>query len=302
MKLLLNDGGKLRAFWRALIFFWIGTGLSWAEAALLSDITKHYPALDHLTFQTIIFFEGLTLVNALVCTWIFSRYENRRLDSYGLPIREAFSARFWEGLALGIVAPALVGLGMLALHGWVIDGVNLHGVEWLVFPLGWLVANVVVGFAEEMWYRGYMLQTLSKSLGFWPAVVILSLLFVSDHYFFKAGENLYDVVTLFLFGVFICLSVRRTGTLWFAVGFHIAFDFMQLFVIGTRNGALTPVGSLFVSHFPGPAWVNGGVLGTEASVLVYPVIILMYIYLLWRYPRNQALVDPPEDVKLPSFR
>jgi hypothetical protein len=93
------------------------------------------------------------------------------------------------------------------------------------------------------------------------------------------------------------LSVRRTGTLWFAIGFHVAFDFMQLFVIGTRNGSLTPVGSLFVSHFPGPSWINGGALGTEASALVYPVTLLMYAYLMWRYPRDQALIDPPEDIK-----
>jgi membrane protease YdiL (CAAX protease family) len=296
VKLLFNDDGKLRAFWRVLVFFWIGTGLSWVEADLINVVTNHYPALNQLSIQAIIFFEGMTLVNALVCTWVFARYEKRRIDSYGLPIREAFSARLWEGLALGAVVPALVGLGMLALHGWVIVGFNLHGGEWFVLPLGWLVANIFVGIAEETWYRGYMLQTLSKSLGFWPAAVILSLLFVSDHYFFKTGENLYDVVTLFFFGIFICLSVRRTGTLWFGVGFHIAFDFMQLFVIGTRNGALTPVGSLFVSHFPGPAWINGGALGTEASVLVYPATILMFTYLLWRYPRNQALSDPPEDI------
>ena len=299
MKLLFNSEGQLRAFWRVLVFFWIGTLLSWVEADVLAGLTSRYPALDHLTFQAIGFFECLTLVNALICTWIFARYEHRRIDSYGLPAREAFSARFWEGVALGIAAPALVGLGMLALHGWVIVGLNLHGIEWLVFPLGWLLANVLVGFAEETWYRGYMLQTLSKSLGFWPAAVILSLLFVSDHYFFKTGENMYDVVTLFTFGIFICLSVRRTGSLWFGVGFHIAFDIMQLFVIGTRNGSLTPVGSLFVSQFPGPAWVNGGVLGTEASVLVYPVTVLMYIYLLWRYPRAQALTEPPEDVNMP---
>lgn len=302
MGLFVNSDRKLRSLWRVLVFFWIGTLLSWAEAGLLGAVTGRYPSLSLLTIQTIIFFEGLTLVNALVCTWIFARYEHRRIDSYGLPIREAFSAPFWDGLALGVVVPALVGIGMLVLHGWVIVGVNPHGIEWLLFPLGWLVANIVVGVAEESWYRGYMLQTLSRSLGFWPAAVILSLLFVSDHYFFKTGENLYDVVTLFTFGMFICLSVRRTGSLWFGVGFHIAFDYMQLFVIGTRNGALTPVGALFVSQFPGPAWINGGVLGTEASLLLYPLMILMYIYLLWRYPRNQALTDPPEDIKLPYLR
>lgn len=298
-RLFLNDQGKLRAIWRALCFFWIGTGLSWVEASLFNGITGRYPALDQLTIQSVVFFEGQTLANAIVCTWIFSRYENRRIDSYGLPVRQAFSAPFWDGLALGLAAPALVGLGMLALHGWVIVGINVHGAEWLLLPLGWLAANIVVGISEEAWYRGYMLQTLSKSFGFWPAAVVLTLLFVSDHYFFKQGENLYDVVTLFAFGLFVCLSVRRTGALWFGVGFHIAFDFMQLFVIGTRNGSLTPVGALFVSQWPGPAWVNGGVLGTEASVLVYPVTLFMYLYLLWRYPRNQALVDPPEDIKLP---
>jgi membrane protease YdiL (CAAX protease family) len=246
-----------------------------------------------LTIQTIVFYEGLLLLSALIATAVLARYEKRRIDSYGLPMDQALSRPFWDGVFVGFTGPALVGIGMLALHGWVIKGFNLHGAGWLIFPLGWLIANIVVGVAEEAWYRGYMLQTLVRSLGFWPAAVVLSLLFTADHYFFKTGENVWDAISLFALGIFICLTVRRTGSLWFAVGFHIAFDYVQLFIIGTRNGAQTPVGRLFDSTFPGPPWVNGGVLGTEASALMYPAIALMYVYLLLRYPKNVALLDNP---------
>ncbi|MGC2405591.1 MAG: hypothetical protein WA431_04225 [Candidatus Cybelea sp.] len=43
---------------------------------------------------------------------------------------------------------------------------------------------------------------------------------------------------------------------------------MQLFVIGTRNGGQVPAAHLLNVSFPGPAWVNGGSLGTEASFLM----------------------------------
>jgi hypothetical protein len=101
-------------------------------------------------------------------------------------------------------------------------------------------------------------------------------------YFFKAGENIWDVITLVSLSLMLCYSVIRTGTLWFAVGFHIAFDYMQLFVIGTPNGTRVPQGRLLDSGFHGPAWLTGGDLGTEASFLMYPVIGLAWLYIWWR--------------------
>ena len=83
-------------------------------------------------------------------------------------------------------------------------------------------------------------QTLWKAVGFWPAAILIALNFAADHYFTKDGENIWDVITLVSLSLLMCDSVRRTGTLWFAVGFHIAFDYMQLFIIGTPNGSRSP--------------------------------------------------------------
>jgi membrane protease YdiL (CAAX protease family) len=72
---------------------------------------------------------------------------------------------------------------MIALGGMTIHGLSLHGWEILRGALAWLGACVLVGVAEELLFRGYLLQTLWKSLGFWPAAVLISAWFAADHYF-----------------------------------------------------------------------------------------------------------------------
>jgi hypothetical protein len=74
------------------------------------------------------------------------------------------------------------------------------------------------------------------------------------------------------------MSVRVTGSLWWAVGWHAAFDFGQLFIIGTRNGGQVPQGRLLDATFPGPAWITGGELGSEASYFMIPPTIATFFY------------------------
>jgi hypothetical protein len=77
----------------------------------------------------------------------------------------------------------------------------------------------------------------------------------------------------------LATALHATGL---SPGYHAAFDYMQLFVIGTRNGNVEPVNHLLSTSFQGPDWVTGGVLGTEASFLMYPSIVLMFVYIGWR--------------------
>jgi CAAX protease family protein len=87
--------------------------------------------------------------------------------------------------------------------------------------------------------------------------------------------------------VLLCISVRITGSLWWAVGWHAAFDFGQLFIIGTPNGGRIPQGRLFDVTFQGPAWITGGELGTEASYFMIPATIATFFYVYF-FLRRQA--------------
>ena len=283
-RVLTGADGKLRPIVRALIYsalaFWLLSADEFLGPPLRRAATELHAT--GLSPGREAFYETVNLLTALILTWIFASYEGRRADEYGLPLGQAFGARFWEGFAIGVVNAGAVAAGMIALGGMTVHGLALHGTMILWATLAWLGSNVLVGVAEEYLFRGYLLQTLWKSLGFWPAAVLIALWFGADHYFFKRGENVWDLISLVSLGIWLCYSVLRTGSLWLAAGYHAAFDFMQLFVIGTRNGSIAPVNHLLSTSFQGPAWLTGGVLGTEASFFMYPSIALMFLYIGWR--------------------
>lgn len=289
-KAFLGEGGKLRFFWRAAIFVALAVGvvnpsLDWVFERIVQDL-RLSPGLSAANI-------GLNEVEnfliALVCTGIFAFYERRRVDSYGLPVGRAFSLQTLEGILAGVVMAGAVAIGMIAFGGMQIRGFALAGSLLAASAFAWLGANICVGVAEEFFFRSYFQQTLWKSIGFWPSASVIALLFAADHYFFKSGENIWDVITLVSLSLLMSYSMLRTGALWFAVGFHISFDYMQLFVIGTKNGNAVPVGRLLDATFNGPAWLTGGVLGTEASFLMYPAIALLWLYVWWRYRNNPPL-------------
>lgn len=279
----VGEDRKVRPIWRAVLFFALGNFV--LPLALSQPFTALAAGLhvgNELSAASVAFYEAMLLVISLLLTWLFALYEGRRVDSYGLRAGLAFGGRFWEGFAIGVVNAGAVALGMIALGGMTVHGLALQSSALVLAALAWFGTNLVIGLGEEMWYRGYLFQTLWKAIGFWPSAIAIALLFASDHYFFKQGENVWDVITLVSLSVWVCYSVLKTGTLWLAVGYHVAFDYMQLFVIGTKNGNLVPVDHLLDVTFSGPAWVTGGVLGTEASFLMYPLIALMFVYVWWR--------------------
>jgi membrane protease YdiL (CAAX protease family) len=180
---------------------------------------------------------------------------------------------------------------MLVTGGMRIHGIALRRIDLITSPLLWLVAMLFVGITEEYVFRGYALQSLWRGAGFWPAALITTALFAGLH-LVKPHENAIDIGMIFALGLIICISVRITGSLWWAVGWHAAFDFGQLFIIGTPNGGRVPQGRLFDVTFPGPAWSTGGDLGTEASYFMIPAVVGTFLYIMCFLRRVQETTAP----------
>ena len=282
LRLIFIGADGLRHGWRFLIFvasivlvsqFLEQPAIAFLEAKLHVDRSA-------LSAPSIILGDGFDLVAVLIVTGVFALCERRRIDSYGLPINEAFGGLFWNGTVAALVVIAFVAAAMLVTGGMRIRGIALRGTDLISSPLLWLVAMLFVGVTEEYFFRGYALQSLWRGAGFWPAALITTALFAGLH-LVKPHENAIDIGMIFVLGLIICMSVRITGSLWWAVGWHAAFDFGQLFVIGTRNGGRVPQGRLFGVTFSGPAWITGGELGTEASYFMIPAVLGTLIYVIW---------------------
>ena len=289
-QLVIGRDGDLRLIWRAILYYVAGTYVIFpAVGRVLAFITAPMHLKPGLAPGNLAAGEFDNILTAGICTGVFALYERRRIDSYGLPFGEAFGRQTMQGVTAGILMAGSVALGMIALGGMRIDGLALKGGAMIFSAAAWLFATACAGFAEEFWFRSYLQQTLWKNIGFWPASAAIALVFAAEHYFEKQGENMRDVISLVALSMLLSYSMLRTRTLWFAVGFHSAFNFMQLFVIGTPNGARFPEGRLLAARFTGPAWLTGGVLGTEASFLMYPAIALLWCWVWWRYRRVPPL-------------
>jgi uncharacterized protein len=225
----------------------------------------------------------MELMTAVVPALIMAKVEKRPFDSYGLPVRKAFGKPFWVGAVWGIIAITLLLLGIRGLHGFYFGHFALHGVRILKFALFWGAFFLLVGLFEEFLLRGYALFTLTTGIGFWPAAVLLSLLFGSAH-MNNPGETWTGELAAALIGLFFCLTLRRTGDLWFAVGFHASFDWGETFLFSVPNSGMVSPGHLLNSSFQGPRWLTGGTVGPEGSVFVFVLIALLWVAFDRLYP------------------
>lgn len=284
-KIFFNSDG-LRAGWRLLIFGGIYVGLGYAANWIVLR-------LFHLEQQSFLDPIGLSvdelqaLLQVLIATWIMARIERRRFPDYGIPVRDAFGRNFWVGIVWGLGSTSLlVGL-IAAFGGYRIVGLAIRGGTLWYFLGLWIVANVLIGFSEELQFRAYLLTTLSDGIGFWWASIVLSVAFGALHYFFKPHERWEDFASTGLLALFMCLTLRRTGSLAFAIGWHAAFDFANLFLWSGQNAGEYAVGHLLETRWQGPQWLTGGLLGPEASWMVFAVIVVMFVLFNWLYPEKK---------------
>jgi membrane protease YdiL (CAAX protease family) len=223
----------------------------------------------------------------LAAAWIMSLIEKRPFGEYGMPLSEAFGKRFWEGMLWGIVTISLV-IGLIAAVGAYSFGpLALAGSAIFRNAVLWLIGFFLVGVFEEFAFRGYMQYTLGSGIGFWPAAAILSALFAAAH-LNNPGEGIVGALSVVVIAIFFCLTLRRTGNLWFAIGLHCSFDWGETFLYSVPNSGTTTAGALSHSSLHGARWITGGAVGPEGSIFCFLCVALLFLLFHLKYPPKRA--------------
>src|SRR5208282_5281497 len=133
------------------------------------------------------------------------------------------------------------------LHAFAFGHVVLHGSRLTRFAAFWALMFLLVGLFEEFLMRGYTQFTLARGIGFWPAAVTLSCGFGLIH-LRNEGEHWQGLLAAAAIGFFLCLTLRRTGNLWFAVGFHAAWDWGETYLYSVPDSGTMMPGHLLRSN------------------------------------------------------
>ena len=241
----------LRAGWGILIFIAILVAEVFALRFVLSVIHHgHKAGTSAMTPVATLTAEGVMAAIAVVATLLTALIERRSLVRLGFGLKNALP-RLVQGLVVGVLAMAgLVGILSLC-HAITFGGFALHGADMWRYGAEWGAAFLLVGVFEELTFRGYVQQTLARGLNFRWSALILGGLFILAHAF-NPGESPIGLLMVFIAGLVLSYSIWRTGTLWWAIGFHAAWDWMQSFTLGVADSGYPAVDALMTSKPAGP--------------------------------------------------
>jgi len=300
-KIFIGKDG-LRAGWSLLIFI-----------AMIAAIVLSVNVIGHKLHLSVpkpragisprfgFLFEAIPFLVVSLLTWIMSKIERRPVSVYGFGDSRKLS-HFFAGLAWGIACLSLLILTLVKSGSLVVDRRLLFGGDILHYGAIWLLVFLLVGLFEEYLSRGYVQFTLtrglaglyqwafktrsSKALGFWTSAVIFSILFGLGHNG-NPGESPIGLLSTGLAGVVWCLSLWRTGSLWWAIGFHAAWDWGQSFVYGVADSGLVVQHHLLATHPVGKPILSGGATGPEGSIFIVAILALVALIIHFTLPRTQ---------------
>ncbi len=227
------------------------------------------------------------LLGALISfveVFIFRKWvDHRSLASLGFQ-----TGGYFADAASGFfLAPVILGIGSIILffsgHLQWID-VNFNGNK-LFIAFGMLV---IVAFSEELVFRGYILNNLMESFNKWVALFISAILFALAHSL-NPDVNLISVAGLFLAGILLGINYVYTKNLWFAISFHLCWNFVQGPLLGYKVSGLN-LPSLLQTEMKGDATITGGNFGFEASMINILLLLVTVSSLYFIYERKYKTV------------
>lgn len=303
-RIFRNNKGEVRWGYKLLSFLLIQEILAPLALTLVSIglINLLFPVLqssgivggdgsvraEYITaFQNGSFVVGLIIQNLVMSLFFLGAWRlllSGNVRSIGLWGRD-WLRQMGAGFALGVGMISVVCCGIYLTGGARLDmeaGVQLD--PWLA---AYLVMFVMVGFGEEIAFRGYAMGTLRQTEKSWLIVILPAVLFGLAHSL-NANFSLMGFLNIILAGILFGILALKSGRLWLGIGFHIAWNFFQGCVFGFGvSGITTP--SVVQTRLVGSDLLTGGAFGPEGSIVATAVLLAgIVLTLRWFKGRQES--------------
>ena len=279
------DESRLRAGWRLIL------QTIMMAVIFIGIIISPYWLLEPPTGSNFDMVTQVTLLVVFTLTIYIARrfLDKRSFESLGLKVNQQTLRDVCAGVGIAFVIMGLIYLAETAL-GWL----TFESFAWQVEPLGTVISGILmflalyilVGWNEELLFRGYQLQTLASGLNLFWAVIISSAVFGVAH-LLTPNATWAGVVGVFFGALFLAYSYVRTHQLWLCIGLHIGWNFFEGVVFGFQVSG-NEIYSVIRHQVTGPELWTGGSYGPEAGLIILPILAVgtALIYAYTRYIRQ----------------
>lgn len=284
--------GLLRSGWRFSFFLFAYLFVAGILiAAIMAGLSAMYGEEAGAGYLPLLLPFAASALVAIVLGWGAGRiFEDLSFASLGLSL----SRRGLADLALGsVIGTAAIGCAVLigAIGGGLRFELNTASSRAsIAASLAFTLVIFAVGaLSEEALFRGYLLQTLVRSRLAWLGVILTSVLFALAHNT-NPSANVLSTVNTGIAGVWFALAYLKTRNLWFPLGIHLAWNWLQGPVLGINVSGMSQfsLDPLLRAADSGPVLLTGGDYGIEGGIActVALLIALGVVYFLPVKPRS----------------
>jgi uncharacterized protein len=187
-------------------------------------VFRIYPWVQSLGYTTIWY----ALVNIFIrlLVWVLPVFLYLRFIDRIDPLEYLQLKKNWKrGLLVGLILSLLI-----FLVSWLRYGAPHPGRPFFTWN-SFLNTSLLIGFFEEIPYRGFILRKFEQRFGFWIANLITSILFLTIHlpgWIFLHLLTVGNVIFIFIFGVAMAIEYRYGKSLWGPIITHSLNDFISV--------------------------------------------------------------------------
>ena len=213
------------------------------------------------------------LIGTIFTVGLFQKFISREdFVSIGLNF-VGFKIDFYKGLLAGTV---LICSGFILL-----TVLNLTLIDLTYFSfydqIFYFFLFTIVSLNEEIAIRGYILHNLSSSFNKFVALIISSLVFMIMH-LGNPNIGILPLVNLFLAGIFLGIYTIHKNNLWFPIGAHLTWNYLQGPIFGFEVSG-NKINSLFEQKPNGHELLTGGNFGFEGSIILTLFLMISIFYM-----------------------
>ncbi|MFP3723131.1 CPBP family intramembrane glutamic endopeptidase [Niallia circulans] len=281
-----NKLGKVRSGWiilLALLATTIAQLLLSAPGMIIAIIIEsqiHPNLSDEMIDQVLdgsplsLLAQGLGLIGGIAVLCLLWKFVNKkRISEMGF---KRLSPDFIIGLGLGALSIVIIFFILLFTQN--IEMANsLGSPDFSTYTILYLLFFILVGFSEELTFRGYIMSTLTDNGNSKLVVYIVSSLIFGIAHLLNPNVAALGIINIFLVGLLFAYMYDKTKSLWMPIGYHITWNYFQGNVFGFPVSGTTPYGLYGIDVSVGNDWLTGGSFGLEGGFLATIMIILGFI-------------------------
>ncbi|HVS21776.1 MAG TPA: CPBP family intramembrane glutamic endopeptidase [Pyrinomonadaceae bacterium] len=275
----LNDGGRLRSGWRLAVFaiaflIFAKIGFAFKQAA---------PETLNGTWGFVIG-AGILFASATLVGWgCGAVFEELPFRAIGWSFHRGWFRNVAIGSALGALSLLLAAACAIATRGLSFSRDSLEAASIEKTLLVSAIIFVFAASAEEVLFRGYPLQTLTRANLAWLGVLLTSVPFAVVHLNNPNVSRGFTFVNTALAGVWLAIAYLRTRSLWFPLGLHWSWNWAQASLLGLPVSGIDRLAPAPLLHAmnAGPDWLTGGAYGIEGGAAC-TIALLISTLVVWR--------------------